>query len=92
MGFRILDTVRKHPLTVRHVGRQLFWTVPAAYGYYTLYTQARASYHDGFIAIARQIATDGREHYREYRAEQQQQKKKKSDGSCCKSNEEVKPM
>ncbi|KAK8071260.1 hypothetical protein PG997_011463 [Apiospora hydei] len=86
MVFRILDTIRKHHLTVRYASRHLFWTVPALYGYYTLYTKARASYHEGYIASARLMTAEGTEHFRQYRPEQQ----KKSSSSCCKSNLAVK--
>ncbi|KAK7947011.1 uncharacterized protein PG986_011332 [Apiospora aurea] len=86
MVFRILDTIRKHHLTVRYAGRHLFWTAPALYGYYTLYTQAHASCNNGYIAIARQMTSDGKEHYQKYRAAQ----KESSSSSCCKSNQAAK--
>ncbi|KAK8073471.1 hypothetical protein PG994_004370 [Apiospora phragmitis] len=87
MVFRILDTIRKHHLTVRYAGRHLLWTAPALYGYHTLYAQAQVSYDDGYIAIARHMASEGREHYRQYRAAQKQSCSSRS--SSCNSPDQV---
>ncbi|KAK8102485.1 hypothetical protein PG984_015631 [Apiospora sp. TS-2023a] len=70
MVFRILDTIRKHHLTVRYAGRHLLWTAPALYGYYSLFEHVRESQRTGYIGRAREIAAGTQETIQQYRSEQ----------------------
>ncbi|KAK7917417.1 hypothetical protein PG985_011025 [Apiospora marii] len=90
MIFRILDSVRKHHLSLRYAGRHLLWTAPALYGYYNLYGRLAESYSTGYIGVARGIAVGTQGTVRQYLAEQkeqkqqqQQQQQQQQDGSCC---------
>ncbi|KAK7973169.1 hypothetical protein PG988_007303 [Apiospora saccharicola] len=82
MVFRILDTIRKHHLTVRYAGRHLFWTAPALYGYYSLYEQVRESYRTGYIGSAREIAAGTKETIRQYRSEQRVHQQQQNGSGC----------